>query len=454
MATEIKQQSRWTESSALETKKLALKEAVKRQVLADKRYFNKPGRTCDIEQEVQALDSNTGRPIDVQDYFSTNSIGARPDTTVFNIEFDANGITSLTADGILSLYKSMTRRTQQIQAGLRGLKPDTIIVPIGLQPFSTSEEARDLIVKDEIKRKRYDLMEKRTLEENPIKIIRVVNPKTGKELIEPASNLTAMTRCSGTQIHISDCTIKDALQTHNILIAVTPIMVALFGNSIFAGGMDTGRVNTRIELLRQAEQLRAGLPLPAFSLLEYYQNQLRNTLPPFIELHNPALALDLAHSAIHTTSRIRVDIENGTVRNEIRQIDSQSPFTTIQALVLTFGAIEGLRNHVLPSFEQSKTNFQKAVFGLYAPLQWGKRTTTIQDAAVSLIQLARESLKKRGMKLLSKDFLDPLESDILIGISQGNSIRKIVRKLIKEGYSRQEAIIVVLNKLNRQALQA
>src|SRR3989338_5971790 len=386
MATEIKQQSRWTESSALETKKLALKEAVKRQVLADKRYFNKPGLSCDIEQEVQALDSNTGMPIDVQDYFSTNSIGARPDTTVFNIEFDANGITSLTADGILSLYKSMTRRTQQIQAGLRGLKPDTIIVPIGLQPFSTSEEARDLIVKDEIKRKRYDLMEKRTLEENPIKIIRVVN--------------------------------------------------------------------TRIELLRQAEQLRAGLPLPAFSLLEYYQNQLRNTLPPFIELHNPALALDLAHSAIHTTSRIRVDIENGTVRNEIRQIDSQSPFTTIQALVLTFGAIEGLRNHVLPSFEQSKTNFQKAVFGLYAPLQWGKRTTTIQDAAVSLIQLARESLKKRGMKLLSKDFLDPLESDILIGISQGNSIRKIVRKLIKEGYSRQEAIIVVLNKLNRQALQA
>lgn len=452
MGVEIKQKIPFTKSRAKETKRLAFKEALKRQKMAKQGFFNKPARTCDIEQEIQVMNKNSGLPIDAQSFFANNDIGARLDTTVFNIEYDGNGITPLDADGIMALYRSFSARTKKIQQDLKTIDPNAILVPIGVQPIITDKEGRKMIVENEEKRRRYSALDKRTEIENPIKRVKIVNPTNGKVITGNASNLFAMARCSGTQIHISDRTVENAIKTNNILIAITPVMVALFGNSVFSEGIDTGRVSTRIDLLRQAEQLRAGLPLPVNSLFEFYANQLNRALPPFMILDDPVQALDLSCGAIHTTSRIQVDMVNGTIRNEIRQIDSQSPFRTISALLFTLGCIEALRNSPLPSFGETRYNFANSVFGLSAKAVVFGKKTMLQEIAVLFMEKALFTLEKMGMEQLAKIFLLPFKDEIVSGKTQGTVIRKKVSSLTKKGFPLRKAIIVVVNEMNQEVL--
>ena len=233
MGRTIKEQIPFTENRAKKTRELAFKEAERRQKLADRGFFNTPVRTCDIEQEIQVMDKNSGLPLSAQRFNDDSKLGTRLDTTVFNIEYDGNGITSVSPDEILALYRSLLTRTKNIQFELKKFNGSAILVPVGLQPIITDKKGKKLLIRDKIQKRRFNILDEITGKENPVEYIRVSNPFNGKYITGKASNLFAMARCSGTQIHISDTTVENAISTHNILIALTPMMIALFVNSVF-----------------------------------------------------------------------------------------------------------------------------------------------------------------------------------------------------------------------------
>jgi Glutamate-cysteine ligase family 2(GCS2) len=453
MGADIAEVIERSEKNIAQTRKLIFQEITRQQQLAYRGAFNKQYRTCDIEHEMRALDATTGQAINAEVLFDNQVIKARPDTTVDNVEFDANGITPLTPDGIARLYQSFAQRLEDAQRIISATIPTGILVPIGVHPLLTAEDGQRLIVADPAKRTRYEILEHVTIKENVDKQLNISHPMTGEMLEDTASNLTSMTRCSGTQFHIAECTVEEALSVHNISIAIAPVMIALFGNSPYIAGVDTGRASARIELLRNGEQRRAGLPLPALTLEQYYIQQLGNLEPPFMELTDPARALQLSHGAVHTVSRIQIDLEHGTIRNEFRHIDSQSPIRAIQAFLLTLGLIESLKQRALPPYQESQFNFQQSVFGLDAQMYWFGRPIRAQELSILCIKLARTYLKKNGLARMANVFLGSLQSEVRQGKSQADAIRRSVNHDLQEGASKEKAIIQILQQLNRKALE-
>jgi Glutamate-cysteine ligase family 2(GCS2) len=441
-----------TEANVALTRQLFFQEAAHYQQLAEQRAFDKPFRTCDIEHEMRAIHAITGQAVDATAVFNHGELNARADTTIDNVEIDANGITPLTPEGTMKLADSFAARVNLAQHILSESQPDGLILPIGVQPLQHADDYRDFIVTDPNKRMRYALLEQVTIHENPSKTIVIRHPYSGETLVDIASNLSAMSRCSGTQIHISERTVNEALTVHNISIAIASIMIAIFGNSPYACGIDTGRVSTRIELLIHSEQLRAGLPLPAVTLEQYYTQQLGKIEPPFLEIDDPLRALQLAHGATHPISRIQVDPLNGTIRNELRHIDSQSPFRAMQAFYLTLGLIESLKTMHLPPYQESLYNFRHSVFGLETQMYWHRRKSSARVLALDFVRLACKWLRANGYALLAKRYLIPLLSEIKAGGSQANDMRQVVQREIHNGASRREAIIVGIRSWNKLAL--
>lgn len=438
MGKHIQAQKEWTKKDAKETKKLALQEATFRQELAESGHFSSENRTCDVEQEVIVVDSFTGETVNVSPIFDKIP-GTRPDTTNFILEFDANGITPLTEQGIISLYESLSGRIKTIQNEVRKFSNNAVLSHIGLHPFITDKEARaELVIKN--KNARYMLMDARTYHENPIKEYKIKN-FFGETIKGQASNLSAMSRCAGTQFHISERTVEAAVKTHNISIAIAGPMIALFGNSPFMEGVDTELTSTRVELLRQCEQLRSGLPSPVKSLEEYYVTQLDRGLPPFVT-DNPTVALDMSHSAIHTVSRIQVDIKNGTIRNEFRHIDSQMPLKVIQAFLLTLGLVNGIKE--LPSYEESLCNFTSSVAGIHAPMTWRKKKTTANVLGQYLGEIAIDSLRKQGFSIVITDILRSFLEELGSGESRVQRMRTSIQNDIKKGRSKESAFAQAL----------
>lgn len=452
MGTQIKKVFPRTAKNISKTIKLALTEAHRRQELADKNFFNHSNKTCDIEQEVRVINRLTGNPVNTESFFELKKIKVRLDTSVDNLEYDANGATPLTLNGIKHLYSSFLKKTRQIQEAITKENPDAILVPIGVQPLIKTDEWKPLIISIPINQIRYKLMEAVVIGENINPKMVVVNPVTKETFVDKASNLSAMTRTSGTQFHISEKSPSEAIQTHNISIAIAPIMIALFGNSPFLGGIDTGRDSSRIEILRQGEQKRAGLPEPVTSIEDYYQKQLSKAEPSFIEIEDQEKALDLSMSAIHTVTRIIVDTKNNTVRNEFRHIDSQSPYKAIQAFLLTLGLIEGLRNKKLPGFAESQVNFRESVWGLKAKMSWLQKDTSAKELGLWSIELAQNYFLKTEMTEIAQSFLNPLKKELMQGQTQAEIIRNYVKKDIANGISTQKSIVRVLNRMNREML--
>lgn len=441
-----------TTENISKTIKLALNEAHRRQVLADKNLFNHNNRTCNIEQEVRIANRLTGEPVNVECLSIPDTIKVRFDTSVDNLEYDANGITPLTLKGIKQLYRSFLNKTRQLQEIIKRNNPDAILVPIGVQPLIREGEWKRLIVSNPDNKIRYQLMEAVVIRENTNPQITITNPDTKKTFIDKASNLSVMTRTSGTQFHISEKSLSEAIQAYNISIAIAPIMIALFGNSPFLGGIDTGRSSSRIEILRQGEQKKAGLPEPASSIEDYYIKQLAKAEPSFIEIENPEKALDLSMSAIHTVTRIIIDTKNNTIRNEFRHIDSQSPYRSIQAFLLTLGLIEGLRKKKLPEFKESQANFEQSVWGLKAKMSWLQKDINAKELGLWSIKLAQATFLKTEMTDIVRSFLDPLKREIMKGQTQAEIIRNSVKKNIMSGKTLEEAIIQDLKRMNREML--
>lgn len=231
MGTKIKKIFPRTAENIFRTIKLALIEAHRRQELADKNFFNHSNRTCDIEQEVRIVNRLTGEPVNAENFFELSKIKVRLDTSVDNLEYDANGATPLTLNGIKHLHLSFLKKTRKIQDAITKDNPDAILVTIGVQPLVKANKWKSLIISNPINQIRYKLMEAVVLEENINPKMVVVNPNTKETFVDKASNLSVMTRTSGTQFHISEKSPSEAIQTYNISIA--PIMIALFGNSLF-----------------------------------------------------------------------------------------------------------------------------------------------------------------------------------------------------------------------------
>src|SRR3989344_988817 len=394
------------------TIKLALAEAHRRQVLADRNLFNHPDRNYDIEQEVRIVNRITGKPVNTERFFNSGTIRVRFDTSVDNLEYNANGITPLTLKGIKQLFRSFLKQTILLQKAIKRDNPDAILVPIGVQPLVRAGEWEHLIVSDYVSRIRYQLMETMTIGENTNPQMIITNPDTGETFVDKASNLSAMTRTSGTQFHISERFPSEAIKTYNISIAIAPIMIALFGNSPFLGGIDTGRDSSRIEILRQGEQKRAGLPEPVSSIEDYYVKQLAKADPPFIEIEDSEKALDLSMGAMHTVTRIIIDTKNNRIRNEFRHVDSQSPYRSIQAFLLTLGLIEGLKRKKLPEFRESQANFEQAVWGLKAKMSWLQKEVRVQELGLWCIDVAQIAFVDTEIAEIAQSFLNPLKNEI------------------------------------------
>ncbi len=415
------------------TQKLALKRARELQQVADNGGFDKGRRTVDIEQEVFVLDKGTGQPLNVEKLMLEEVFGIRPDTTFYTLEYDANGATPVTARGIRSLLSSFNTKTRNIQQLVaKRTEHQGIVVCIGTEPL-VGDECFDLVIHEPLKRRRYEALEEATFgRENKKKEIIIKNSFTNEEFRSRASNFSAMTRTAATQLHLAYPTIKETLEAYNISIAIAGLLIAIFSNSPYANEIDTGLVSSRIEILSQAEQKRAGLAKPADSVLDHFKNTLDLSLPPFIETDSPKMALDLAYGAMHISTRIRLDEENGTSRIELRVLDSLTPYKAIQALLLVIGVIESLRGQKLPSYSESLFNFKKGRKGFGSSMKYLGQTVDAKDLALKFTSLAKKELGFMGIDGLAREFLDPLEEDIRMGITQANQIRCDVRLLEKK----------------------
>lgn len=453
MGIDIKNNT-YTKTLAKETQKLALKEARELQKAVDDGKFDNGKRTVDIEQEVFVVNKDTGKPIDVEALMLKGSFGIRPDTTICTLEYDANGITPVTVEGIRSLLGSFEKKTKSIQRLVTNVTNDTgIIVCVGTQPL-VGDECLNLVVRDPMKRKRYEALEEATFErENKQKEMVIKNIITGEELKGRASNLSAMSRCAATQLHLAFPTMKETLEAYNISIAIAGPLVALFSNSPYASGIDTGLVSSRIEMLSQAEQKRSGLAKPAVSVFGHFKNTLNRCLPPFIETGDPERALSLAYGAIHASTRIRLDEQNGTSRIELRVLDSLTPRRAIQALLLTIGIIESLREQKLPIYSESLANFEEGRKGLDSTMKYFGQTIDTKDLILKLIDLAMNGLRASGLGELTEEFLDPLKKEVMSRITQADSIRQSVSSIERKGVPREIAIATMLRGLNKSMLE-
>ncbi len=442
-----------TIENIVKTRALAYEEVRKRQKLADRGVFNNHSRTCDIEQEIRVINSSTGKPVNMEHMIHVLNNNVRLDTSVDNLEYNANGVTPLTATGIQQLYVSFFDTTVKMQETIKRMDPDAILVPIGVQPFIDAREWKKFIVSSQASKARYETLDEVTKGENINSYMKVENPNTGETIIDSASNLSAMIRTSGTQFHISETSPFEALQAYNISIAIAPIMIAIFGNSPYLAGKDTGLASSRIEILRQCEQKRAGLPEPAFSIEDYYHKQLRKADPPFMEVYSSKKALDLSMGALHTVSRLIVDTDRNQIRNEFRHIDSQSPYKSIQAFLLTLGLIEKLRTTRLPEFSESQANFRESVWGLQATMHWYHKEVSVQNLGIWCVDAAQSAFENTEVSTISKRLLNPLKDEIAGGKIQADVMRNFIHNDVAGGKTLHDAIIQSLNRRNLEMLQ-
>jgi Glutamate-cysteine ligase family 2(GCS2) len=446
-----------TPQEAQATRHLALQAARQRQALADQRFFNSSHRTCDIEQAIQCLSAQTGMPTSGEALLASNALpSARFDTVTSIIEYDAGGITLLERDALAGLYQSLLQRTQRMQQILADATEEAILVSIGVQPLVGANSWQQWRVPQPGMRRRYALIDAATRQENPGGVISLESPDGRAVFTEEASYMAVMMRCAGTQFHISERSVEEALEAHAISIFIAPILSALFGNSPFVGGIDAGRTSTRTALFLQGEPARAGLPRPANTLYQYYEQQLVRGLPPFAVTDDPQPALTLCHGTIHTTSRIQVDMVDGTIRNEFRCIDAQSPFRSMQAFLLTLGAIDGLRGcpgRRLATDEESRSNLRSAVWGLHAPMCLQGRSTTALELAKELVASAQTTLQKNGLGELAREFLLPLlENELEHGRTQADMLRERVKGEVEKGRSFQQAVVEAMCEWNEMSL--
>jgi Glutamate-cysteine ligase family 2(GCS2) len=443
-----------TLQEAQTTLQLALQAARERQELAEQGFFNSPDRTCDIEQEIHCISSQTGLPVSAEPLIASKALPcARFDTVTSIVEYDAGDIVPLTRDALGELYTSLQQRTRRIQQALIDAEEDAIIVPIGVQPLVGANVWQQWIVPQPGMRRRYHLIDSTTRREHPDGVISIESADGQALFTDVASYMAVMMRCAGTQFHIAERTVEEALAAYNTSISIAPILSALFGNSPFVGGLDTGRASTRTALFLQGEPLRAGLPRPASTLYQYYEQQITRALPPFAVSDDAQLALTLLHGALHTTSRIQVDRDNGTIRNEFRCIDAQSPFRSMQALLLTLGVIDGLRGQTLATYAESRSNLCNAVWGLSAPLCLHGRRTTAWAAAKELVCIAQAALQQNGLGDLGHTFLTPLlENELVHGQTQADMLRTRVSHEVEHGRSWRAAVIEALHICNAASL--
>ena len=443
-----------TPQQAQATLQLALQAARHRQTVADQGFFKRVSRTCNIEQEVHCLSSRTGLPLSAEVVINAGTIPyTRFETVTSILEFDASDILSLEPTTLLGLYSSLLARTQRIQELLKAQTPEALVVPIGVQPMLETGKWQEWLVPDVGLRRRYHLIDVATRKENPQRMITLEGSER-QIFTESSSYMAVMARCASTQFHIAHRSVEEALMAHNISLFTAPVLAALFGNSPFVGGIDSGRASARLDLLLQGEPLRAGLPRPSYSLYEYYEHQLMRAQSPFFVEESAERALQLMHGSIHTTSRLQVDMTQGTIRNEFRCIDAQSPFRSLQAFLLLLGTIDGLQGYPLATHEESERNLRNAIWGPGASMVvQGKRTTALVLAR-ELVDVALKTLSQTGFGMLAREFLTPLlENELQHGTTQAHDLRTHVQRQGKQEQEFRAALVESLCSWNRKCLE-
>lgn len=430
----------WNSQDAENTRRLALQQASHIQEIADSGFFKKSGITVDIEQESLLVDHN-GDLYPDESIFDIIDL-VRPDVSAATLEYDASngsGPAPLTSNGIEKLLQNYYSGIDTILRGLRSINPNTFLANIGTHPFLTQNNIEEVLVKSPHRLNRYKRFQERSIVENQTPTITITNNLSGDTYSAQAACWTIMTRCVATQIHISSETVEDALRSHNTAIALAAPLSALFANSPYISGFDAGIASTRLPLTLQSEQMRSGLPRPAFSLEEYYLNQLNMSLPLFIS-DDPESALRLNHGTIHTTSRVITNIQQRTIRNEYRFFDSQTPETSIQALLLTYGATQAFNDKSLPSHEESKSNYLQAQFGLQGKMIWKGVKFSTSALCLHIIDHAQNYLDQTELRNISREFLLPLQNQVSRGLTPADILRSKVLNMQADGLSFRQAV--------------
>lgn len=439
----------WSLEKAEAFRRLALTHKDKIDTLVKEGYFDHPEEqavTIDAEQETMIINLETGKPFSIESMFGPHPL-ARPDTTEYFCEFDGGGVTKVdSAEDIFKFKERFSFRFTSIKDAVDKLSNGKAY-PFSIGTFPFEIDARKYLLKDATKQVRYQCMEHMThVLENKQKKLIVQNDITGETFEDIAANLSAMARCASTQPHFGFPTAVQTLEAYNVSVAITPVLVALFSDSPFVGGVDSGLVCSRLSLLEQSEQVRGGLAQPASSLAQHYEHVLTTCLPPCVsDTQDPSAAFMLSYGTTHHTTRIITDIENKTTRIEVRCLDSLPVDLAMQAIVFCLGVFKKLKPTDLATYEETKENFTNAIReGLLTNVKNKGTEISMQEFSLQMIQNSKEGLSEMGLTELIHEFIEPLEKFVKHGINRADITRSKVKAFEEKGMQRKEALIAIL----------
>ncbi len=236
-----------------------------------------------------------------------------------------------------------------------------------------------------------------------------------------ASNNGMSARCVSTQYNIKYPNADDVLDAYNVLVDVTPLVVSIFGNCPFAGGVDTGFDDGRVEVLRQTKgSLRCILPRHASDLFEHYSM----TFPEesaFV-CNDPVGAFYQTYSGVHTSQRIKIDESKGHIRLEYRICDSMNPFEVMQGALYLMGIVESLKGKQRQSWPDVHDNFNVSARGMNGELRWDGRTYSADELCRESLNWVASGLNNLGLEEFD-EFLRPLICRVDRGVSNAGRLR-------------------------------
>ncbi len=423
------------------TREVAMQEVGRRQRLARAGVFNSGNAGLSIIQRVQVIDGISAEPVSVEGLFSdSNPFAARMEASTYVPAFSADGVAPMNEAGIRHLYGSLLDRTNAIEEAVKQeVNPNARAVSTGFHPLIPPDSGKRYLVVDPVKRHRHMAIDYATHRENPLKIISITDAQGNVRDRARASSLSATTISADTQIDITQPTIQDALDTYNASIRIAPVMIALFGNSPMTRTNFTGRASNRVEISRQAQQLRINLPKPVGNLGEYYHQQLTAALPPFVQ-DDPTEALDSAMEAMYPVTEIYTDLGGNQVINRFRFLDAQYPQQAIQALMMSWGLTEALKRQPF-SYQEAHINFGNSARGFEAPMIWNGKTGTARQLGQYLYIVTRKHFASKGMGQLFDDVMGSFKRSLETGISQARFTEQSMSQAMKQGAVPEEAFL-------------
>ncbi len=402
----------WTPEGAMETSRMGLLYAEDLHNRSLDGEFNSGLMDFSVEQESFLVDSGL-MPINAESLiFGELSPIVRPESRVYVVEYDSDIVTP---HNLQEVYTSLMSKNDSI----RGIT-EANLLNIGLHPLlDRSWDDRGLIKRHQY-RNRYELLQKDTLRNRKFEEARI-----GDFKCEPSNNGMSA-RCVSTQYNVKYPTIGEVIQSYNTMIDITPLFVAMFGNSPFAGGIDTGYDDGRVQTILQTDSVSHFiLPRHTTSILSHCKEVFPRRSAFVCE--NPSDSYHQTYSGVHTTQRIKIDEQDGHARVEFRIGDSMNPFEIIQGALYLMGVTESLKQKRRQPWSHVCYNFGRSVYGMKDNFMWDGSVYESQSLCAESINWMIEGLEKMNVHGY-EDFVAPLMQRVKNGVTVAGNLRKLYRE--------------------------